>query len=376
MSRSLVYATVATGFAALMSGGAALAEVPRVVTDIPPVQGLVAQVMKGVGEPALLVQPGASPHGYSLRPSEAKSLEQAQAVFFVGPELTPWLVKPIETLAPKAEHIELLDAEGTTKLPNRSGATFEAHVHSDGEGHDHDHAHEGEGESAHDHDHTQEGEGHHHDHAHGDAAGEPEAHDHDHEHDHEHDHAAEGEAHDHDHGHDHGATDPHAWLDPENGKVWLSAIAAELSKLDPEHKAQYEQNARDGAAAIDAAAADAKGKLAELGDVKFIVFHDAYQYFEKRMGISAAGSISLSDASAPSPARIAELREKVKSLSINCALAEPQFNADLLKTVFEGSDAKTATLDPLGSAIPPGPDFYPALIRSLATELSNCGTKG
>lgn len=317
MSRPLFAAIVAISLPA-----AATAEVPRVVADIPPVQSLAAQVMGDLGEPALLVRPGASPHGYAMKPSEAAALEAADAVFFVGPELTPWLTRPITTLAPKAAKVELLAAPGTVTLPTRTGATFAPHDHGD-EGHDHD--------------------------------------------DHDHDHG-----HDHDHDHDHDGIDPHAWLDPENGKAWLTAIAAELSRLDPDNAATYAANAAAGAARIDAAEKDTAAKIAPLGALRFVAFHDAYQYLEKRFGVTAAGAVSLSDAAPPSPARIAELRAAVTDMGVTCALSEPQFNPALLQTVFEGSAVKTAVIDPLGSAIPTGADLYPALIRSMGDALAAC----
>ncbi|MRX51025.1 zinc transporter [Paracoccus sp. S-4012] len=294
MSRLLVAALL------LLSPVPAIAA-PRVVADIPPVQGLVARVMEGLGEPSLLVRPGASPHGYALRPSEAAALEAADAVVFVGPELTPWLTRPIETLAPDAAHLPLLAVEGTVTLPNRT-----------------------------------------------DPGGE------------------------HDRDHDHGGTDPHAWLDPENGKLWLAAIAAGLSRLDPANAAAYSANADAGAAEIDAAAAKAAETIASLGPFRFIVVHDAFQYFEARFGLEAAGAISLSDAAPPGPARVAALQERVAALDIGCALSEPQFNPDLLATVFEGTEARTAVLDPLGVGIEAGPGFYPALIASLADGLTAC----
>ena len=360
MSRSLL-AAVAASFPLALGALPALAEGPRVVADIAPVHGLVARVMEGVGEPALLVRPGASPHGYAMKPSEAGALEAAQVVFFVGPELTPWLMRPIESLAPKAKQVELLAAPGTVTLPTRTGATFAPHDHGD-EGHDHG--------AEHDHDHAAEAA------APAQApAAEP---DHDHDHaDHDHDHGAEAAApapagDDHDHGHSHDGIDPHAWLDPENGKAWTRAIAATLTELDPDHAAAYAANADAAVAEIDAAEADTRAALAPLGDLRFVAFHDAYQYLETRFGVSAAGSVSLSDASAPSPARIAELRQAVAAMGVSCALSEPQFDADLLATVFDGTGVKTAVIDPVGAAIPAGPGFYPTLIRSMGTALTAC----
>jgi zinc transport system substrate-binding protein len=307
-----------------------LAEVPAVAADIAPVQGLVARVMQGVGTPELVIQHGASPHQYSLRPSEAAALENADIVFWVGESLTPWMDDTVQTLAGDATVVELLEVPGTVTLPFREGATFEAH----------DHGHEDHGD------------------------------DHAHEHDHD-DHAHDDHAHD-DHGHSHEGVDPHAWLDPENAKLWLDAIAAELSAADPANAATYAANAAAGRAEIDAASAEAAASVAPLKDSGFVVFHDAYQYFEARFGLSAAGAISLSDASEPSPARVAEIQGAVADLGVACVFSEPQFNAGLVATVMDGSPAKTAVLDPLGTTIEPGPDFYPALIRQLSTSMADC----
>ena len=293
------------------------AEPPRVVADIAPVHSLVARVMEGVGEPALLVPPGASPHFHALRPSDGQALQSAQIVVTVGPELTPWLDRPLESLAGTATRIDLLHSPGTTVLPSRSGALFEAHSHDDHDDHD-DHG--------------------------------------------EHD----------DNGHAHGPTDPHAWLDPENGKRWLDSIAAALAGADPENSAVYHANAIQGAAEIDAAAAETQARIKPLRGLRYVVFHDAYQYFENRFGLPATGAIAISDASAPGPARIAELRERTAEMGVTCALTEPQFDPDLIATVFQGRNVATAVLDPIGAQIPPGPQMYPALIRSIGEALAGC----
>ncbi|WP_415393904.1 zinc ABC transporter substrate-binding protein [Paracoccus sp. SJTW-4] len=319
MSRPLL----ALALAALAAPAAA--EAPRVVADIAPVHSLVARVMQGVGEPALLVPPGASPHFHALRPSDAQALQAAQIVVTVGPELAPWLDRPLATLAGTATRIDLLHSPGTTVLPTRSSALFEAHSHDDHAAPD-------------DHD------------------------DHDHDHD----------GHDDGGSHDQGATDPHAWLDPENGKLWLNIIAAALAEADPDNAALYRANATEGAAEIDAATADTSAEVAPLDGLRYVVFHDAYQYFENRFGLPAAGAIAISDASPPGPARIAELRERTAKMGVTCALTEPQFDPDLIATVFQGRNVATAVLDPIGAQIPPGPQMYPALIRSIGAALAGC----
>lgn len=305
---------------------------PQVVTDILPVQALAARVMEGVGEPALLVRPGASPHEYALKPSEAAALEKAQVVFFVGPELTPWLMRPVETLAPKAVHVRLLGAAGTQTLTNREGATFDLPDE------DHDHQHGGGDD-------------------HGDHGG-----------DHGGDH--------HGHHHEPGGIDPHAWLDPENGKAWTRAIAAELTRIDPANAARYGANADAAVAEIDAAEADTAAALRPLGDVRFLAFHDAFQYLEHRFAIGAAGSVSASDAAPPGPRRIATLRDAMDARQVSCVLAEPQFDPDLLGAALGGHKIPTVVIDPLGGDVPAGPGRYPAMIRAMGKALQDCGRTG
>jgi zinc transport system substrate-binding protein len=348
---------------ASLLAGTAMADVPRVAVDIAPVHSLVARVMDGVGTPSLIVQPGASPHEYSLRPSEAQALQDADLVFWIGEGLTPWMHESIETLAGDAAVTTLLEADGTVLLGFREGALFEAHSHGDedhaeGDGHDHDHEEHTEG-ADHDHDKTEHTEGE----AHDDAA-------HAEEHDHEHEKHAEAEAHD--HGHDHGAHDPHAWLSPENAATWLNVIAAQLSAADPDNAGAYFANAAAAREEIAAVSAEVKATLDPMRDGRFIVFHDAYQYFETAFDFPASGAISISDASDPSPARIAEIQGRIAGENIQCVLSEPQFDAGLVATVMDGTDAKTAVLDPLGSNLETGAGLYPQLLRDLATSLAAC----
>ena len=326
---------LSSAFSVFLFSTAAYADVPSVAVDIPPVYSLVAQVMKGVGTPDLIVQQGASPHGYSLRPAEAQALQDADAVFWVGEALEPWLESSIDSLAGDAKSVELMETEGTTELEFREGATFEKHSHGDEDDDHEDHDHDGHDHDGHDH----------------------EAHEH--------------EAHDHD-DHDHHGHDPHAWLDPQNARVWLDVIATDLSALDPENAATYSKNAEDGKKELDGLMSDVNAELADVKDKHFVVFHDAYQYFEHRFGLSATGSIRLGDASDPSPARIEEIHDKVAKLNVTCVFAEPQFNRGLIDTVFEGTDAKVGVLDPLGSDLALGEDLYPELIRNLAKNLKSC----
>ncbi len=336
---------LALSLTAALIGGAASAQAPRVAVDIAPVHSLVARVMEGVGAPDLIVQSGASPHEYSLRPSEAAALQDADLVFWIGPGLTPWLTDTLETLASDALVSELLDAPGTIALEFRESALFEAHDHDDHADHDDhdDHGDEDHAEHAHkDHDHAEDA---HDDHGHKEAGHE--------------DHA-------------HGEHDPHAWLSPQNARNWLNVIAGQLSAADPDNASIYFANAAAGRAEMETLIDEVNATLAPVRGGEFIVFHDAYQYFEADFDFPAAGAISLSDASDPSPARIAEIQGRIAEQAVDCVLTEPQFNSGLVATVLDGTQAKTGIIDPLGSDLEPGQALYPALIGNLATALAEC----
>ena len=378
---------------ATLMGGTAMADVPNVAVDIAPVHSLVARVMDGVGEPSLILPAGASPHEYNLRPSEAAALQEADIVVWMGEDLAPWMEDAIDTLAAEAAVITLLEADETTLLDFREGALFEEHDHGDHDDHeDHDahddHAAHAHADAKHDHDEHAEDDHHDHDHeekaeAHDDHAHDDHAHDdhHDHDHeekaeeasqdDHDHDHDDHAEAGGHD-GHNHGAHDPHAWLSPTNATAWLNLIAAQLSAADPENAGTYFANAAEAQAEMAALSAEVNEILAPARGQSFVVFHDAYQYFETDFDFPASGAISLGGATDPSPARIAGIQDRIKDEGVDCVLAEPQYNAGLVTTVLDGTEANTGVIDPLGVNLEPGPTLYPQLIRNMATTLAEC----
>ena len=321
MSKNFI--SLAAGMA--MIGGVAMSDTPKVAVDISPVHSLVSRVMLGVGTPDLIVQAGASPHGYTLRPSEAKALQDAQMVFWMGESLSPWMEGALDTLSSDATIITLLETDETILLEFREGAMFEENDH-DNHG---DEKHDDHGDKKHD--------------DHGDEKHE-----------------------------DHGSHDPHAWLSPDNARIWLNLIASQLSIVDPENAGTYFANAAAARSEIEALTIEVNSLLEPVRGKKFIVFHDAYQYFEKAFDLSASGAISLSDASKPSPARIAEIQGRIQEESIDCILSEPQFNKGLVATIMAGSKAKTSVIDPLGVGLKPGPDLYSELIRNMTETLVDC----
>lgn len=303
--------------------GSAFAEVPKVATDIPPVHGLVSRVMDGLGTPALVVPPSASAHSHDLRPSEAAMLEEADAVFWIGEELSPWLLRPVETLASDATVTALLDVEGTVLRPFREAEEFGA---------EHD----------------------------------------DHDHDHDHGHEAKADDHGHDHDHDHGEIDPHAWLDPDNAELWLDVIADVLSELDPANADTYRANAAAGREEIQMAFAKVQDDMSGADGIRYLVFHDAYQYFEARFGLEPVGAVTLGDAAAPGPARIASLQEQLVRSGTNCLLTEPQENSRLISVLAKSGAMKIVEIDPIGASLSAQSPFYPAFLASLSASFNAC----
>lgn len=344
------------------TGASALAEV-NVVASIKPVHSLVAAVMEGVGEPSLIIDGAASPHNYALKPSQAQTLEQANLVFWVGHELEAFLEKPLETIGANAKSVELIDAHDLIKLDFREGGAFDAHDdhddhddHADGEHDDHDHEKEemAKADDHDDHDHEEHAEGEHDDH------------------DHEKEEMAKADDHD---DHDHGEFDAHVWLDPVNAKAMVHEIEEALVAADPANAAAYEANAEAVMAKLDALVADVSTDLEPVHDKGFIVFHDAYQYFEKRFDVTASGSITISPEVAPGAGRITEIRAKVEELGAACVFAEPQFEPKLVNTVTEGTQAKSGVLDPLGATLDSGSEMYFQLIRNMSTSIKTCLTE-
>lgn len=360
-------------------GQGARADVPQVAADILPVHSLVARVMQGLGEPALIVRKGASPHGYAMRPSEAQALQDADLVVWTGELLTPWLEKPIENLAGDATKLELMGVEGTVLLPFRDYAILfkDDAAHKDHDHEAHDHKEEGHDDHEdHDHDDHEDHDHDKHDHAKHDDDDHKDHDDDDHKgHDHE-DHAKEDhDDHDHDdHGHSHapGAMDPHVWLSPENAALWMNEIAARLSELDPDNAAAYQENARAGQAELKAALSEIEALLAPVREMPFVSFHDAYQYFAAYFDLNQVGAVRLGDAGGASPAALREVQERLLERRVVCAFGEPQFDDALLRTVLPKEGVKLGMLDPVGSDIAEGADFYPQLLKELANGFATC----
>lgn len=309
----------------------ARAEVPKVVASIQPIHSLVASVMKGVGEPGLVVSGGQSEHTYALKPSDARALKAARVVVMVDESFESFLAKPLKGRDGSLDVIALADLPGVHTLANRKGGLWEEEApEHDDDGHDDD-GHDDDGHKDHGHD---------------------------------------------DHGHHHGAVDGHVWLDPANARLLVVAVADRLSELDAAHAATYQDNAKATVARLETLDAELKAKLAPVADKPFVVFHDAYQYLEKRYGLAAAGSVTVDPERPPSARRLAALRDRLRAAGAACVFHEPQFPAPVVKTLADAADARQGVLDPLGADIPAGPDQYFTLMSRMGDSLASCLSGG
>jgi len=309
----------------------------KVVASIKPIHSLASYLMDGVAKPDLIVDGYASPHGFALKPSHAKMLQNADIVFWVGEDVENFLEKPLDSIAKKAEKIELLEIKGLNKLKFRERNIFDDHEDHDDHGHkkkdDHD---------DHDHDsHAKKKDGHD---------------DHDDHDGHE--------------GHNHGEFDPHIWLDPINAKVILFEMSKHLIENDPSNETAYRANLSKAYKEIDKLTKDVTAELNE--STASVVFHDAYQYFEKRFNVNILGAFTVNTDVMPGAEQLKEIREVIEHDKVACVFSEPQFNPDIIKAVAKDMNIKTGIVDPLGATLNPGKTLYFDLIKNMSKSFKGC----
>ena len=298
----------------------------KVVVSIKPIHSLVSYVMDGVGKPDLIVDGYNSPHGFSLKPSHAKMIEDADLIIWIGEDLEAFLEKPLDAIAKKAVNLEIMDLNGIKKLKFREKNIFEGHD-------DHGHGHK---EKEHD------------------------------------DHGHKEKKHD-DHGHEghaHGEYDPHLWLDPVNAKIIIKEIEKQLVKLDPNNSSKYKANSTKAQSELDNLTRDLKKEL--KGNLRFVVFHDAYQYFENRFGIKVLGALTINPDVLPGAEQLSEIREAIEHEKVNCLFSEPQFNPAIIKSIAKDTKIKTGVLDPLGATLNKGKDMYTKLLKDISSSFKGC----
>ena len=303
-----------TLFLSIFSFNSTVSADVKVVTSIKPIHSLAAYVMDGVGKANVIVDGYNSPHGFSLKPSHAKMIENADLIIWVGEDLEAFLEKPLDSIAKKATKVELMDLKGIKKLKFREKNIFE--------GHD-DHGHK---KDKHD--------------------------DHGHE------------------GHAHGKHDPHIWLDPMNAKAIIKEITNQLVKLDSANSEKYKANSKAAIADIDSLIKSIKKDLNKNSRV--VVFHDAYQYFENRFGIKVLGALTVNTDVLPGAEQLAEIREVIEHEKVNCIFSEPQFNPSIIKTIAKDTNIKTGVLDPLGATIDKGKGMYSELLKNMSSSFKGC----
>ncbi|MDC0428874.1 zinc ABC transporter substrate-binding protein ZnuA [Candidatus Pelagibacter sp.] len=309
----------------------------KVVTSIKPLHSLASYLMDGVGKPDLIVDGYASPHGFAMKPSHAKMLQNADLIFWVGEDLESFLEKPLSSIAKKAEKIELMEIKGLNVLKFRERNIFDEHDHDD---------HDDHGKKEDDHD----------DHDHDEHAKKEEHDDHDDHDGHE--------------GHAHGEYDPHIWLDPMNAKVILNEMVEHLIENDAKNAAKYKSNLKKALKEIDKLNKDVKAELSK--NTASIVFHDAYQYFEERYDVNILGAFTVNTDVMPGAEQLAEIREIIEHDKVTCVFSEPQFNPDIIKAVAKDMNIKTGVIDPLGATLDPGKDLYFKLIRNMSASFKGC----
>ena len=314
----------------------------KVVASIKPIHSLISYVMDGVGTPGLLVDGSSSPHTFQLKPSHATMLQEADIVFWIGEDLESFLETPLESIAKDAKQVTLMESEDIEMLKFREKNVFDDH---DDHGDEHD-----------DHD------------EHGDEHDEHEEHE---EHGDEHDeHEDEHDEHAHHDGHNHGEFDIHFWLDPEIAKTIVQIAAKEISEIDPANASKYEANAAKALNELDQLINDTRGKINK--DATYVVFHDAFQYFEQRFGIEVIGALTVNPEILPGAKQLAEIREVIEHEAVNCLFSEPQFNPTIAETIASDTGVKAAVLDPLGAELEPGKDLYFDLISDMASSFESC----
>ena len=291
----------------------------KVVTSIKPIHSLASYLMEGVGSPDLIVDGYASPHGFALKPSHAKMLQEADLIFWVGEGLENFLEKPLKSIAKKAEKIELLEIKGLKKLKFREKNIFDEHD-------DHGHEEEGHEEDGHD--------------------------DHGHE------------------GHAHGEYDPHIWLDPANAKTILNEMVEHLIENDEKNAFIYKSNLDKALKDIDKLISDVNSELNQ--NISFIVFHDAYQYFENRFNVKVLGAFTVNTDVMPGAEQLSGIREIIEHDKVGCIFSAPQFNPDIINAVAKDMDIKTGVLDPLGATLDPGKGLYFKLIKNMSNSFKGC----
>ena len=298
------------------------AEELKVISTVKPVTMIVQELTQGVTSTETLLPAGASPHDYALRPSDARKLNEADLVIWVGPELERFLIKMLDG----NENVLTLTAQDTI------------HFRHYGDAHDDHDEHKG----------------------------------HDHGHDDHDDHEGHDHAHDDHHGHSHDGIDPHLWLGPEQAIQAAQVITEKLVSLDPSHKDKFEQNLANFTKEVRAAVASIEQTLAPVSDRGYFVFHDGYGYFEDQFGLNNLGHFTVEPDRRPGAKTLISIRNALKDEHAKCVFSEPQFSPAVVDSVVRGTGVNIGTLDPMGTDIAYGDGSYVEFLNQLGQSFSQC----
>lgn len=318
---SLAQAALMCATIVMAGAGAASAEI-KVVASSKPTHSLVAMVMGNTGSPSVLVSGAASPHSYSMKPSDAQTVNGAAVFFRISEGLEPFTSKLIKSLPKSVRVVSMQDAAGVTLIDRREGGAFEAHGQDAHKGH----KDQGKGKSS-------------------KAAGKEERAD---------------------------ETDPHIWLSPRNAIAMVDHVAKVLAEIDAANATEYKNNAAAAVSKLQALDAVLERELQPYAGKPFVVLHDAYQYFEQRYGLTAVASIAVNPEAAPSGKRLSAVRKKLADTAAACVFAEPGMQPKVVAAVLEGSKARSVVLDPEATQLTPGPGLYEDLMRGLAAGAKQC----
>lgn len=287
----------------------AQADEPQVLTSIAPLQLIAAAITEGGTAPDVLLPANASAHYYALRPSDLRRLQSADVFYWIGPDMETFL----QPLVGKRKTLSVAVQDEDGLVRRFYGKDGSAHEEHDEHGHS-----------------------------------------------------------DHDHDHRPGSLDAHLWLSPKNAKVIAARMAKDLSEMNPESAARYQQNLANFTQLMDETDQKIKGQLAPLQGKPYFVFHEAYDYFESAYGLQHTGVFTVQGDVQPGAQHVAALRSRLEKAGPACVFYEPPTAPRIARTLIQGLPVQLAELDGLGGQIPLNAQAYPQLLLQVSQQIQDC----
>ena len=166
--------------------------------------------------------------------------------------------------------------------------------------------------------------------------------------------------------------EPHNWLDPQIAARMVRDMVRVLGEIDAANAERYIENGNKVRAGLIVLERELHKVLKPVAVVPYLVYHDAYRYFEKRFDLAAHGAVAVNADRPPGAKRVSALRRLIIASQIVCVFTEPQFTPALAKTLTQGTNARLGSLDPLGAGLKPGPGLYAAMMRGMASSMLAC----